>query len=120
MANRILTQNERDEIFAPLIDAVRAQLKVASGGDESLLWALRRKLAKELVYDERDTPMARKKLKKEKRDEQSNRCPECKDPLPDIGAVLDRLEAMKGYNKENTRLLCPDCDRKIQAQRGYK
>jgi len=33
--------------------------------------------------------------------------------------VLDRLEAMPGYTLENTRLLCPECDKKVQTERRF-
>lgn len=98
---------------------VRAKLQELSGNDGSLLWALRRKLAKELLYDERGKPMHRKLLKSSKRGEQQNRCAVCQGELPSKNAVLDRLEAMKGYTAENTRLICPECDVKIQTERGY-
>jgi hypothetical protein len=34
--------------------------------------------------------------------------------------VLDRIKAMKGYTTGNTRLLCPECDAKVQAERAYQ
>ena len=119
MPNRQLTDAERATLFAPLITEVRDRLEALSGGDPALLWALRRKLAKELSYDERGKPMHRVMLKMQKRLEQANRCAICSVMLPDPGAVLDRLEAMGGYTKENTRLLCPACDTVEQQKRGY-
>ena len=65
-----------------------------SGGDENLLWALRRKITKELGYDERGKPGHRTKLKQLKRKEQKNLCALCQKPLPEEGSVLDRLQAM--------------------------
>jgi ribosomal protein L44E len=120
MANRLLTEDEIKSVFTPLIKLVRDELVVKANGDDNLLWALRRKLAKELVYDERDKPMVRKKLKLKKKLDQLNKCAECFEELPSTGTVLDRLEAMKGYNEENTRVLCPVCDAKIQKERGYR
>jgi hypothetical protein len=35
-------------------------------------------------------------------------------------AVLDRLTAHEGYTPENTRLICGECDLKIQGDRGYR
>lgn len=119
MPNRQLTDSEREALFAPLIAEVRERLESLSGGDPALLWALRRKLAKELSYDERGKPMHRVMLKLQKRVEQGNRCALCSGELPDPGAVLDRFEAMGGYTKENTRLLCPACDTQEQQKRGY-
>src|SRR4051794_13010638 len=97
MENRQLTASERDALFVPLIAKVRSCLTLMSGGDDALLWALRRKLAKELIYDERGKPQHRAVLKLQKRVEQQNQCALCKNELPQSGAVLDRLKAMKGY-----------------------
>lgn len=119
MPTRQLTPGELFNLFAPLLSEVRARLKTLSAGDEPLLWALRRKLAKELSYDERGKPMHRRQLKALKRGEQGGKCPLCQRELPARNAVLDRLEAMKGYTAENTRLLCPECDDKIQVERGF-
>ncbi len=107
------------ELFRPFVAEVRERLRALSGGDEDLLWALRRKVAKELVYDERSKPMQRRALKAKKRREQKNKCAVCSVELPQRGAVLDRLEAMGGYTFENTRLLCRDCDDKIQTERRF-
>ena len=120
MPNRQLSEEELENLFAPLITKVRERLVHLSGGDDDLLWALRRKLFKELMYDERGKPMQRRKLKDLKRAEQDNKCAVCGSSLPAKYAVLDRIEAMKGYTQENTRLLCQVCDTKVQIERGYK
>lgn len=120
MSNRQLTPQELERLANPLLNEVRSKLATLSGGDQHLLWALRRKIAKELGYDERGKPMHRVALKKRKRSEQDNLCAICKEMLPLDGAVLDRLEAMIGYTDSNTRLLCPGCDVKTQRNRGYK
>jgi ribosomal protein L44E len=119
MANRRLTESELANLANPLVQTVRAKLQELSGDDNSLLWALRRKLAKELLYDERGKPMHRKLLKATKRGQQQNKCAVCQRELPAKNAVLDRHEAMKGYTSENTRLICQECDVKIQTDRGY-
>lgn len=119
MPNRNLSPTELRDLFAPLFADVRAKMDAASGGDAQLLWALRRKLAKELSYLERGKPMERKALKVAKRVEQCGLCAICGQPLPDQGAVLDRKEAMAGYTVENTRLVHHDCDRQVQAERGF-
>lgn len=106
-------------MFAPLLTDVRARLTELAAGDDDLHWALRRKLSKELVYDERSKPMQRRALKARKRKAQDGRCADCLEPLPASGAVLDRSRAMAGYTFENTRLLCPACDTRIQRERGY-
>ena len=119
MPNRRLTESELEDLFRPLLDEVRSRLQSLSGGDEALHWALRRKLFKELSYDERGKPQWRRQLKAAKRLEQNGRCAICNQELPDQNAVLDRFEAMSGYTSENTRLLCKDCDYKVQTNRGF-
>jgi ribosomal protein L44E len=119
MPNRQLTPSEIEELFTPLLSHLRERLQQLSGADPELLWALRRKLAKELSYDERGKPMHRKLLKARKRGEQQGKCARCSAELPEKNTVLDRIEAMKGYTRENTRLLCPSCDVAIQEERGY-
>lgn len=91
-----------------------------ANGDKELHWALRRKLAKELVYDERSRPGDRRALKAYKRGEQKGVCALCTATLPEKYAVLDRLEAMLGYTRENTRLICQSCDKTVQEGRGYR
>jgi hypothetical protein len=120
MPNRQLTTEEIQTLAKPLLTEVRQRLIVLSGSDPALLWALRRKLFKELAYDERGKPMSRVALKKAKRREQKNLCALCGATLPLKGAILDRLEAMLGYTSENTRLLCPTCDTAVQTEKGYK
>lgn len=53
MSNRQLTANELQELFAPFLTEARENLKTLSNGDAPLLWALGRKLAKGLSYNER-------------------------------------------------------------------
>lgn len=120
MANRQLTDDERKRLFEPLIDDVRNKLTELSKGDQGLLWALRRKLTKELGYDERGKPMHRKMLKLKKMAAQRGSCAVCCKDLPEKNSVLDRFEAMGGYTEENTRLICYECNIKIQEERGYK
>ena len=119
MPNRTLSAHELLNANA-LLDDVRARLKSLAGDDSALLFAYRRKIYKELTYDERGKPTHRKTLKEIKRRQQTGRCAECRGLLPDRYAVLDRLDAQRGYTEGNTRLLCPDCDTRIQTQRGYK
>jgi hypothetical protein len=117
--NRQLSHTEREQLFAPLLVEVRRRLRDLASDDDALHWALRRKLFKELVYDERSKPMQRKALKAKKRKEQSGLCGLCQSPLPERDTVLDRRQAMKGYTAENTRLICRSCDTNIQSRRGY-
>ena len=119
MANRILNKDELAKANA-LLDRLRLELSSLSGGDPELLIAYRRKVAKMLTYDERDNPMARRKLKVQKRREQNGLCAICGRELPPTYAVLDRLGApTRDYTPENTRLICEPCDRKVQASHGY-
>jgi len=120
MPNRQLTKDELKQLAYPLLASVRKMLEELSRGDAELLWALRRKITKELSYDERSNPAVRTALKKRKRKEQQNLCAICKDPLPEYGSVLDRLEAMGGYTDSNTRIVCSSCDRKVQTDRRFK
>lgn len=119
MTNPRLTEEQLKTLFQPIFEAVKAELERASGGDARLLWALRRKLAKELVYLERGDPAARGKLKLEKRVEQKGRCPICNEPLPEKNAELDRFEAFDGYTPENTRLVHHECHIAEQVKKRY-
>jgi hypothetical protein len=118
----MLTNDERIRLFLPLIAEIRTRLTELSKGDNDLMWALRRKLTKELGYDERSKPMQRKMLKLKKMASQRGLCavPTCMKELPEKNSVLDRLEAMGGYTVENTRLICVECNLRIQEERGYK
>ena len=118
MPNRKLKAEELAEANQ-LLETVRARLVELAAGDPGLLFAFRRKVYKELIYDERDKPMVRRRLKTIKRREQGGICPLCKNTLPDKYCVLDRFVAAAGYTAENTRLICQDCDVKTQASRGY-
>jgi hypothetical protein len=116
--NRRLTS---DELVAvrELLDSIRARLQSLSGGDPELLFAYRRKIYKELTYDERGKPADRRQLKALKRGEQHGICPLCNKPLPEKYCVLDRFEAAAGYTAENTRLICQPCDIAAQSAKGY-
>lgn len=105
-----------------LLAKVRQDLLDLSTGDRLLLFAFRRKVWKELQYDERGKPAVRKRLKLRKFKAQDGRCVHCQSPLASDGkeAVLDRQEAMDGYTDENTTLICHACDRRIQEQRGFR
>jgi hypothetical protein len=118
MSNRTLTKGEIEKA-RHLLDAIREQLELLSGGDPELLFAYRRKVYKELSYDERDKPMARRALKKRKRIEQKDLCPICMKPLPETYCVLDRFNASGGYTDKNTRLIHQDCDSAAQKSKRY-
>jgi hypothetical protein len=76
-------------------------------------------IGKELTYLERSKPAQRKALKKRKAREQDGICPECNTALPESNNVLDRSQAMVGYTPENIRLICRQCDIKIQSRRRF-
>lgn len=119
MPNRQLNAEELQVARKIFADVKRLILKSA-GGDEELAWAIRRKVTKELGYAERGGPNERRKLKTFMRLQQKNLCAACGFELPIRGPVLDRLEAMKGYKEGNVRVICHDCDRRIQEERGFK
>jgi hypothetical protein len=116
--NRRLTTEELAQANGALA-AIRERLIELADNDPDLLFAYRRKIYKELMYDERDKPMVRRKLKDAKRQDQNGICPLCTRPLPEKYCVLDRLVAVQGYTAENTRLICQECDIQTQAGRGY-
>lgn len=103
-----------------ILKAVRKRLITLASADAKALFQIRRYVYKNLMYDERSSPMQRKALKLKKRIEQKEKCASCKGMLPESGAVLDRFDAIKGYTFENTRLLCRECDTAIQVKRGFK
>ena len=119
MANPQLTPEQRDTLFAPMFLRTKQELERLAGGDSRLLWALRRKLTKELMYLERSTPAARTKLKMKKWIEQRGICPVCSELLPEKNADLDRIEAFLGYTPENTRLVHHECHIQEQKKKKY-
>ena len=118
MPNRRLTEPEL-EWAGELLKEISDSLGERSGGDADLLFALRRKIFKELIYAERKRPMERVKLKRDTRALQNDRCAICQNPLPPSYTVLDQLEAARGYVPGNVRVLCEQCDRAIQMKRRY-
>jgi hypothetical protein len=118
MPNRQLSPDELKKARA-LLTCVRARLLKLSNGNKHLLFAYRRKIFKELMYDERSKPMARRRLKQIKREEQSGLCAICQKSLPETYVVLDRFKAVDGYTVKNTRLIHQDCDADTQRSRGY-
>ena len=118
MPNRRLSPEELARASI-LLNEMRDRLRDLAAGDAELLFAYRRKLYKELTYDERDKPTVRRRLKALKRKEQGGICPLCEKPLPTNYCVLDRFVAAAGYTVGNTRLICKECDAKTQAARGY-
>jgi hypothetical protein len=118
VSNRRLTAEELS-IANSILESVRTQVDENSRDDPTLRFALRRKIYKELVYDERSKPAERVKLKKHMRQIQNGLCARCKEALPDKYTVLDRTNAIDGYVQSNVRLICEGCDRQVQAERRY-
>lgn len=119
MSSPRLTPQQRDELFKPLFEIVKGELDRLSDGDLKVLWSLRRKLAKELMYLERGRPMDRRKLKNQKFADQKGLCGICGKPLPERGAELDRFDAFLGYTTENTRLVHHECHVEDQKSKNY-
>ena len=118
MPNRQLSPEEL-VLANELLAEVRAKLETLSSGDNDLRFALRRKVYKELTYDERSKPTVRRKLKDHKWKEQRGLCALCGKELPTKYTVLDRFNAADGYTSENTRLIHQECDVSHQASKGY-
>jgi hypothetical protein len=119
MSTPRLTDAQRAELFEPLFASARAELDRLSGGDPRVLWALRRKLTKELIYLERGTPQMRNALKRRKMIAQNGICPLCHQKLPPSGSELDRTEAYLGYTDQNTRLVHHGCHVADQQRKKY-
>ncbi|MBI5152862.1 MAG: hypothetical protein HZA36_00140 [Parcubacteria group bacterium] len=103
-----------------LIAKVRKWIETLAKNNPEAIFAFRRKIYKELMYDERSKPMERKRLKDKMWKKQNGICPLCRQRLPEKGAVLDRIKAIGGYKEGNVRLICASCDGKVQEERGYK
>lgn len=118
MPNRRLDDNELARANGLLGD-IRRQLAELSSGDKELLFAYRRKVAKELMYDERSKPMVTRALKNKMRKKQEGVCALCEEALPPTYCVLDRFKAVDGYVEANVRLICQSCDTAVQKERAY-
>jgi len=118
MPNRQL--KPEDLILAnAMLSEIRARLEILSNGDRELLFAYRRRVFKELTYNERDKPAVRRKLKDLKWKDQRGLCAICGKELPETYTVLDRPNAVDGYTKENTPLIHRECDVAHQLSKGY-
>lgn len=98
---------------------MRAALQELAGDDRDLLFAYRRKVAKELVYDERSKPMQRRALKRKKWNLQEKRCAHCGEEMPLAYSELDRKNAADGYTIENTELVHGPCHIARQKAKAY-
>lgn len=118
MLNRNLNADEL-KLANELLTDIRARLVALSGGDPLLLFAYRRKVAKELGYDERGKPNARAHLKALKWGQQNGKCVHCGNEIALKYSELDRRNASDGYTPENTELIHGKCHRERQEARRY-
>jgi hypothetical protein len=118
MPNRNLSQEEL-KLANSLLAEIRARLASLSAGDPLLLFAYRRKVAKELGYDERGRPGLRGKVKALKWGQQGGKCAHCGEELPLGYSELDRKNAADGYTAENTELVHAKCHQARQAAKHY-
>jgi hypothetical protein len=114
MPNRNLDKDELNRANE-LLAGIRARLTYMSAGDPLLLFAYRRKIGKELGYDERGKPGHRKQLKALKWGLQQGKCACCQEDLPLAYSELDRKDAAAGYTAENTELVHAKCHQERQA-----
>jgi hypothetical protein len=118
MPNRNLDAGELRQANL-LLTEIRQRIDALAGGDLFLRFAYRRKVYKELIYDEREKPGVRRKIKIEKYDEQRGKCAHCGGEMQIKYSELDRRNAADGYTVENTELIHGDCHIARQAARGY-
>jgi hypothetical protein len=118
LPNRNLSPEEL-KLANQLLADVRERLKELSGDDALLHFAYRRKVMKELSYDERGKPAARNKLKAMKWGLQNGKCAHCKRAMDLKYSELDRKNASDGYTPENTDLVHAKCHHERQAQKNY-
>ena len=107
------------KLASALLAEIRTKLNQLAGNDPLLLFAYRRKVYKELIYDERGKPADRGKLKALKWGQQNGRCAHCGEELPLKYSELDRREAADGYTVENTDLVHARCHQARQEAKGY-
>ncbi|SRR5712692_1755224 len=118
MPNRNLKSDELKHANE-LLTEIRKRLTSLAAGDPLLLFAYRRKVVKELEYDERGKPGARGKLKALKWGQQNGKCIHCGNEMPLKYSELDRKNAADGYTIENTDLVHAKCHQERQAAKGY-
>ncbi|MGH9711026.1 MAG: hypothetical protein ACRD37_10825 [Candidatus Acidiferrales bacterium] len=118
MPNRNLNPEELKRANE-LLTYIRTRLIELANGDPLLLFAYRRKIFKELGYDERGKPGDRRELKALKWGQQTGKCAHCGKDLPLRYSELDRKEAAPGYTVENTELVHKECHIARQAAKRY-
>ncbi|HTL63439.1 MAG TPA: hypothetical protein VL305_00450 [Pseudolabrys sp.] len=118
MATRHLDAKEQRKA-ARLLALIRLKLIGMSQSDPELLFAYRRKIYKELAYDERGKPSVRRKLKMLKWEEQGGRCALCRHKLPLRDSEMDRKKPMLGYTMKNITVVHHQCHRRQQEGRRF-
>jgi UTP:GlnB (protein PII) uridylyltransferase len=118
MANRNLTPNELEKAHE-LLTEIRQWLGLLAGDDQLLLFAYRRKVVKELGYDERSKPIVRARLKTRKWELQNHQCAHCAKEMALTYSELDRKNAAGGYTEENTELVHAAYHQARQAEKRY-
>jgi hypothetical protein len=113
---RHLGEGEQQKATKLLLSFIRSKLISLSRSDPDLLFAYRRKIYKELIYDERGKPMYRRKLKQEKWGEQKGKCAVCRRAMPLKDSEMDRIKPMKRYTLKNIRVVHHDCHRQLQEK----
>src|SRR2546427_67504 len=76
-----LTSHSRRTSRARIVVAEPTRIDTLSAGDPELKFAYRRKIGKELGYDERSKPTIRRALKMKKRKAQDGKCAICTELL---------------------------------------
>lgn len=102
-----------------LLKLTRQRIDRLAGGDPARRFAFRRKVWKELMYDERSKPMVRRRLKKLMWEKQKHLCAICKKRMPLAYSELDRKRAADGYVEANVRLVHAKCHHGDQARKRY-
>lgn len=110
MANRTLNE-QQVKVAMEIVADVTARIHELAGGDEALMFAFVRKVSKELVYLERESPSKRKRVKRKVWKLQGEKCAECGNPLGFRYSVADRRDAVKGYVVGNLEIIHAECDR---------
>jgi hypothetical protein len=118
LSNRNLNSGELNHANE-LLSEIRKRLTDLAAGDPLLLFAYRRKIVKELGYDERGKPGVRGKLKSLKWGQQHGKCAQCHDDMALSYSELDRKNAADGYTVENTDLVHAKCHQERQAAKRY-
>jgi hypothetical protein len=118
MPNRNLNTDEL-KLANELLKDIRERLTTLATGDPLLLFAYRRKIVKELGYDERGKPGLRAQLKALKWGQQHGTCAHCSTELSLKYSELDRKNAADGYTADNTELVHAKCHQERQAAKGY-